>query len=359
MRVAMFVTADLPYPYPKEQVFAPLDTTALLADGLMKRGIDVTWYAAEGTKSQARVSTYGIKPVRYIEGWETLSKSKQSNLSILHNTAFLSRLTKECEQYDLIHIHLELGLAFARLMPSKPIVVTLHNPLTTVHVQANFDLNKDLKNLNYISISDNQRLGRQDLNYRATIYHGLKTSELNWSDQPSDRWLFVGRVIPDKGAHIAIQIAKKANIKLDIIGPNNLHDEVNAKYFKEQIEPHLDGENIRYLGAKSREELNELYPKARGFLFPLQWGEPFGLTVIEAMAAGTPTVTFKRGSMPELIENGKTGFVVDTEEEMIEAIRNIGQISRAHCREEAVKRFSSERVIDEYLEVYRHLVSDS
>lgn len=360
MRVAQFVTADLPFPYPKGQIFAPLDTSALLAEGLVRRGVDVTWYATEGTKSPARIASFGIKPLRLMDGWEDFPQTKKDHLSVLYSAAFLSHVAKEYEQYDVIHLHtFFLALAFARLMPNKPIVLTLHNPLTSIHVQANLDLHEDVRNLHFVSISDNQRLGRKGLNYQATIYHGLKVADLPWSTQPEDRWIFVGRVVPDKGAHIAVRIAKKAKIKLDIVGPNYLEDATNAKYFHEEIEPFLDGENIRYLGSKTREELSQLYSKAKGYLFPLQWEEPFGLTVIEALAAGTPTVAFKRGSMAEIIEDGKTGFIVDSEAAMVEAIGRIDQIDRGYCRQQAEKRFSSERVIDEYLKLYCRLVSDS
>ena len=360
MRVAQFVTADLPFPYPVGQVFASLDTTALLTDGLVRHGVEVDWFAAEGTKSLAKVKTLDIEPLRFIKDWETFPQSKKNYISVLYGAAFLSEIASKYEQYDVIHIHtFFLALAFAKLMPKRPVLLTLHDPLMSSVVQRNFNLFKDLKNLHYVSISNNQRLGRTDLNYQATIYHGLNVSQLPWSDSPEDRWVFVGRVVQDKGAHIAVRIAQKAKIKLDIIGPNYLDEEVNSKYFNEQIKPHVDGNNIRYLGPKTRQELNDIYPKAKGFLFPLQWEEPFGLTVIEAMSAGTPTVTFKRGSMPEIIENGKTGYVVENEEEMVVAVSNISKISRDYCRQQALERFSAERVVSDYLTVYNKLISSN
>ncbi len=357
MKIAEFVTADLPHPYPKDQVFAPLDTATLLIDRLVEHDFDVTFYAAEGTKSKAKVRSFGIEPVRSLDGWDTFAQTKKDHLSVLYGAAFLSHIVDECEQYDVIHLHtFFLALAFARLMPHKPIVVTLHNPLTGIHVQSNLDLHRDLKNLHYISISNNQRLGRPDLSYAATIYHGLNVDDLPWSDTSSERWIFVGRVVPDKGAHIAVRLAKQAGIALDVIGPNYLDDPTNAKYFHEEIEPHIDGQTIRYLGAKSHEELTEIYAQAKGHLFPLQWEEPFGLTVIEALAAGTPTVAFKRGSLPEIIEHGKNGFIVETESEMLESIKKIDTIDRSVCRASAQKRFSAERVLADHIKVFSDVV---
>ena len=349
MKIAQFVTADVSYPVPGNEVFASFDTTHLLVESLVRAREDVTLYAVEGTQTSAHLVTHGIKASRTVP--------RLHGLAAVHGTAMLSYIAKEYEQYDVIHLHtLSLSaLSFARLMPRRPVVITLHDPLNVPLIQASLDLHQDLSNVHYVSISNNQRITRPDLNYAATIYHGLVIENIPWSKEPTNRWIFFGRIILNKGADIAVKIAIAAGIGLDIVGPNYLEDDANRQYFNEKIAPYVDGEKIRYFGTKSHDDIKTLLPKARGFLFPLQWEEPFGLTVIEALAAGTPTLGFKRGSLPEIIEHGKTGFLVDTEQQMIQYINKIDSIRREDCRKAAEDRFSMSRVTNQYLELYKKL----
>lgn len=355
MKIAEFVSAELPYPLPKGEVFAPIDVVWQLAESFVKSGHDVTWYAPKGTSTSAKIKDFGIEPVRLKKFWQEKNDAGRAIQSIFYDTVMLSRLTQESDQYDVIHLHsTRVSLPFCRLM-TRPVVITLHNPFDSEFAVEQTLLHSDLKNVHYVSISDNQRQNNPSINYAKTIYHGLNLDQHPWTEKGGDRWLFVGRIVPNKGAHTAIEIIKKAGAKLDIIGPT-YDDDKNQNYFETQIKPHVDNNNIRYLGPMSKEELYSYYfPAARGFIFPLEWDEPFGLTVIESLAAGTPVVTFPKGSMSELIENGKTGYLSRSVEEAVIAVKNIDQISRSYCRYVVEQRFSINRVVEDYLETFSRL----
>ncbi len=354
MKIAEFVSAELPYPLPDGEVFAPIDVVWQLAESFTKSGHDVTWYAPKGTKTKATVKDFNIEPVRLQKFWQEKNNASRAIQSIFFDSVLLSHLARESDNYDIIHLHsTRISLPFCRLI-KKPVVITLHNPFDSEFSIEQTLLHKDLPNVSYVSISNNQRQNNPSINYVKTIYHGLELDQHPWTEKGGDRWLFVGRVVPNKGAHTAIEIIKKAGGKLDIIGPT-YDDEKNEQYFETQIKPHLD-ENIRYLGPVSKEDLYSYYfPAARGFLFPLEWEEPFGLTVIESLAAGTPVVCFPRGSMPELMEDKKTGFMPSNVAEAVGAVKNIDQISRSYCRYVAEQRFPINRVAEDYLETFSRL----
>jgi glycosyltransferase involved in cell wall biosynthesis len=171
--------------------------------------------------------------------------------------------------------------------------------------------------------------------------------------------IIVGRITPEKGIAEAIRIAKAARVKLLIIGHVTTHLPWSEEYFLKEVKRHIDGDKIRYIERLPYHDVVQLMGKAKGFLFPLQWDEPFGMVVIEAMAAGTPVVAYRRGSMPELIKNGDTGYLVESEAEMIETIRRIERLDRAFCRDWVRERFSLEQMVDGYERLYKMAVTDS
>ena len=355
MRIAEFVSSELPFPLPAGEVFAPIDVVNDLVDGFVKKGHDVTWYAPAGTKTSGQLRDCGIEPVRLQSHYTEKNDAGRAIQSIFFDEVFLANVVNDADQFDVIHLHsTRIALPFCRLL-KKPVIITLHNPFDSDFAIKQTELHKDLTNVHYVSISDNQRKPNPGIDYVKTIYHGMNLDEHPWTEKGEDRWLFVGRVVPNKGAHTAIEIAKKAGVKLDIAGPT-YDDPKNREYFNTQIKPHVDGDQIRFLGPLPKEHLfSYYYPASTGLLFPLQWEEPFGLTVIESLAAGSPVVAFPRGSMPELIEPGKTGFLPRNIEEAVTAVKNVNSISRATCRYVAEQRFSSDRVTDDYLEVFAKL----
>jgi glycosyltransferase involved in cell wall biosynthesis len=185
------------------------------------------------------------------------------------------------------------------------------------------------------------------------VYNGIDMNEILFNDKPEDFFIIVGRMTPGKGIAEAIRIAKKAGARLLVVGHVTTHLPWSEEYFLKEVKPYIDGDQIRYIERLPYHEIVRLMSKAKGFLFPLQWDEPFGMVVIEAMAAGTPVVAYSRGSMPELIKHGETGYLLDMEDEMVEAIDRIETLDRARCRKWVEERFSVERMVDGYEELYK------
>ncbi|HSX42189.1 MAG TPA: glycosyltransferase family 4 protein [Candidatus Saccharimonadales bacterium] len=353
MKIAKFITAKYAFPYPDGHVFAPYDVADSLTRGLLDQGHDVTWFAPKGTKTPATLIDCGFTAMFDRPDWQQMPPTMKHEMAIWGDGVFLSHLATIADQFDVIHLDtFLLALPFARLVKDKPIVLTLHNPLDVPNIPMNVDAHLDLQNLHFVSISQAQRQPLPQAPWAATIYHGLATKNYPWQEKSDDRWLFVSRIIPQKGAHIAAKLAQELNEPLDIIGPIDQRDQA---YFDEQIKPFVDGKQVRYLGAKAHNELPVYYAKAKGFLFPIQKTEAFGLVVIEALAAGTPVVAFNLGSMSELITSGKDGFVVETEAEMAEAMKKIATISRAACRQTVIDRFSEERVVNDYIKLFESI----
>jgi glycosyltransferase involved in cell wall biosynthesis len=244
-------------------------------------------------------------------------------------------------KYDLLHIHpIDRALPLAFAARDVKVAYTLHDPIYPWRAEVYSMFGSPNQKL--ISISDSQRKPAPNLNYLETIYNGVNLNEFTYSESGGDHLLYVGRIIPEKGVSEAVEAAIKANEKLVIIGPAPRNE-----YWDKKIKPYL-GENITHINFVPRNQLSKYYRKAKAVLCPIQWEEPFGLVMTEAMACGTPVIGFKRGSVPEVIENGKTGFVVDNVDQMVLAIKKVGQISRAACRKRVEDRFSTEKMIDGY-----------
>jgi glycosyltransferase involved in cell wall biosynthesis len=189
-----------------------------------------------------------------------------------------------------------------------------------------------------------------------TIYDGIDLQEIPFNDAPEDFFIIVGRMTPGKGIAEAIRIAKRAKVKLLIVGHITTHLPWSESYFLREVKPHVDGKQIRYIERLPYSQLMKWISRAKGFLFPLQWDEPFGMVVVEAMAAGTPVLSYRRGSMPELVEDGGTGYLLEDEDGFIEALTGIERLSRKRCRQWVEKNFSLERMVDSYERIYRSVV---
>ena len=203
----------------------------------------------------------------------------------------------------------------------------------------------------YVSISDADRSA--DLDYIKTIHHGINIKQFDFQPAPSDYLLFFGRIHNDKGARQAVEIAGACDKKLILAGI--IQDQA---YYDRYIDPCLDNDKVMYAGSVGPVERNRLLGKASALLHPIQFNEPFGLSVIESMACGTPVIAFDRGSMPELIKNGKTGFLVNNVDEAVEAVACIKEIDRAICRRHVERHFTVDRMINEYIQVYEMIIKD-
>jgi len=355
----MMVRGYLPLPRPSDMVYAPIDLAGALAEGLQARGHQVDFYGPLGSESAgATIVNRNLRPLATSnqEFQTLLGSGEQVNHyvpalwdSYLAQTMFERARAGE---YDLLHFqHPEVALPLAGAYRDVSVVYTLNDPVYPWYKEV-FEL-YDSPNQHYVSISDNQRRDAPDLNYAATVYNGIDTDDFRFSAEHEDYLLFTGRVVPEKGVKEAIAVAEATNHRLLIVGPV---PPAAQGYFEQYIKPHLSG-RILYLGFIERDKILPYYQKAKALLMPIQWEEPFGLTSIEAMACGTPAIVMARGSMPEIILNGKTGFLVHSTGEMIEAVRKVNQLNRRACREHVKAHFALKQMVDGYERVYEQVLA--
>lgn len=275
---------------------------------------------------------------------------------------------------DIIHDHPGSGIItseeYGRYKDQidTPILSTLHGVFSDKDKKRNEEwirLQKEGGKVFFNAISNSQKRSfeRIGINIEEVVYHGIPLDSFGLEREKEDYLFSIGRISPEKGQDIAIDIAKRTDRSLIIAGEVHSVDEA---YWREKIEPHIDGDQIKFVGPKTDDEKILLYQKAAGFIFPLQWSEPFGLILIESMACGTPVVTFNRGSVPEVVEDGKTGFVIqetgDREkdlEAMVEAVNNLNLIKPEDCRSLVEDKFSIEKEAENYLNLYERLIDSS
>ena len=306
-----------------------------IADGIAQLGAEVTLFATGDSLTAGKLESICAT------GYEEDRTQDAKVLECLH----ISNLMEQATKFDIIHNNFDfLPLTYTGLI-NTPMVTTIHgfSSERIIPVYKKYNANN-----HYVSISNSDR--SPELNYIATVYNGLNADKFVYNEHPKDYLLCFSRIHPHKGTAEAIAIAKKTNQKLIIAGI--VQDE---RYFKEQVEPHLD-EQIQYIGSAGPEKRNALLGGAIALLHPISFDEPFGLSVAEAMLCGTPVIAFNRGSMPELISNGKTGFLVSNIDEAAEAVASLKNIRRANCREWAESKFSSQKMAGDYLEVYKKIL---
>ncbi len=350
MKIATMARSYLPVPRPADMTNAPMDLALAITNGLARLGHQVTFYASSGTQLPGiSVKTLNLPPLAHnIKEFGDLmadeAKTSHNILGLWDQFMVRDMFERAREgEYDLIHLHHpEAGLPFASLYPDVPVVFTTHDPIESWFREAITMYASP--NQFFVSISDNQRTTAPDLPYIATVHNGIDTDLFAYSNAPDDYLLFAGRITPEKGVREAIQVAEDSGSRLLIIGPVYAGQE---DYFETQVKPHLN-EKILYLGLMEREKMATYYQKAKALLFPIQWEEPFGLTMIEAMACGTPVLTLARGSVREVVSNGRTGFIVDSLTEMTAAVDKIGQLKRQDCRKHIENHFSNSHMVENY-----------
>jgi glycosyltransferase involved in cell wall biosynthesis len=308
--------------------------TGLLADGLVGRGVDVTLFAT--LDSQTAAALDGVAPRGY-ESDENLDGRIWEGLHVAHALA-------RSGEFDLVHNHLDwLPLAFSTFCRTR-MLTTIHgfsDPKILPAYQA--------ANSAYVSISDADRA--PELNYCATIHHGIDLSLFSFSATGGEDLVILGRIHPDKGTADAIEIARRTGRRLKIAGPIQ-----DRAYFTEQIAPLIDNARVCYLGSVGPGQRSELLATAAALLHPIAFAEPFGLSVVESMAAGTPVIAYRRGSMPEIIDEGMTGFLVSDVESAAAAVEPATKLDRRKVRSVAERRFSADRMVDDYLALYGALL---
>jgi glycosyltransferase involved in cell wall biosynthesis len=309
--------------------------TGLIADGLVERGVDVTLFATLNSITKATLD--GVSPAGYEESGEIDGRVWEA----MHVSHALSRSA----EFDLVHNHLDwLPLAFSAHCAAPM--------LTTVHGFSGRNILPAYRRArsHFVSISDSDR--SPDLDYLATVHHGIDLAGLPLHPDGGDDLIVFGRIHPDKGTDLAIEIARRAGRRLIMCGIVQ-----DRAYFAELIEPRIDGDRVVYLGSVGPDERAAVLGSGAALLHPIRFAEPFGLSVVESMACGTPVVAYRRGSMPEVIDEGVTGRLVDDVDEAVAAVAGIAGIDRAGCAARARDRFSADRMVDDYLTIYRKIVS--
>lgn len=334
MRVAML--APIAWRTPPRN-YGPWElVTSMLTEALVARGIDVTLFATLDSITAATLD--GVVPAPYGEDASIDAK--------VWEFRHLANLFEQAGRFDLIHNQADFPAhAFARLTDT-PIVTTIHG-FSSERILPMYVEYQDV--VHYVAISDADC--HPDLRYAATIHHGIPIDDFPLNPSGSDDLLFFGRIHPDKGAAEAIAAARTCGRHLHMYGIVQDKD-----YYERDVEPAVDGARVTYHGAVGGARRLRALGDARALLHLINFDEPFGLSVIEAMACGTPVIATRRGSMPELIEHGITGFLVDSLDEANQAIKRIDEIDRGRVRRAVADRFSVDRMADDYLTLYRRVV---
>jgi glycosyltransferase involved in cell wall biosynthesis len=311
--------------------------TSLLTEALVARGVDVTLFATLDSLTAGRLD--GVIPRGYSEDPGIDAKVAEA----LH----IAHVFERAGEFDLIHNQADfMPLVFSPLV-ATPMVTTIHG-FSSPRILPVFE--RYNARGHYVAISDADRAA--SLTYAATIHHGIEVDKFPFDPVGSDDLLFFGRIHPDKGAGEAIRAARAAGRRLVMCGL--VQDE---GYHQREVAPFVDGEQVDYRGVVGGEERLRLLGQSRALLHLLGFDEPFGLSVIEAMACGTPVIAYRRGSMPELIDDGVTGFLVDGFDEAVAAIGRLGEIDRAQCRRAVEERFTVNRMADAYLALYERILA--
>ncbi len=309
---------------------------SLLTEGLVEKGIEVTLFATKNSITKAHLVS--VCPQGYEEDNELIPKVWEC----LH----ISEMFERGNDFDIIHNHFDyLPLTYMK-MASTPVVTTIHGFSSPKILPVYKKYNNQSY---YVSISNAAR--DPNLDYIATVYHGIDLNQFTFNSEPENYLLFFGRIHQDKGPKEAIEITRKVGMKLIFAGIIQ-----DKGYYKENIEPFLDNDLIKYVGIAGPKKRNELLGGAFALLHPINVQEAFGLSVVESMACGTPVIAFNKGSMPEVIADGKTGFLVDSIEEAVNALKKVNKIDRSECRRWVEKKFNVERMVDDYISVYESIL---
>lgn len=313
-----------------------------LTDELVRRGHDVTLFASGDSQTLARLEAVYPRALRL---------DPEIKEHVMYEILETSLVYQQAAEFDIIHSHVGIWTLPVACLASTPTVHTLHGIFT----RDNSKVFTQHSSQPYISISNAQR--QLDLNYVSTVYNGIKPEEYPFVAHPQEPpyLVFLGRFSPEKGPQHAIAIAKQAGWRLKMAGKV---DVVDTEFFEKEIAPHIDNQQIEFLGEVNHAEKAELLGNAAITLFPITWQEPFGLVMIESMAAGTPVIGINLGSVPEVITHGKTGFVCQNYEEMAAMIPAALELNRQTCREDVENRFSVTKMVDGYEAVYEKIIKD-
>jgi len=313
-----------------------------LTEELVRQGHEVTLFASGDSETNAQLVAACRRSLR-------LDKRYQGQMA--HHFVMLERVFQRAGEFDIIHFHVDyLHFPLSR-RKAVTHVTTLHGRLDIPDL---VPLYQEFREMPVISISNGQREPLPWANWQATVYHGLPADIYRFHPEPGSYLAFLGRISPEKRVDRAIEIAKQVGMPLKIAAKI---DRVDQDYFESEIAPLLSNSLVEFVGEIDDDEKDEFLGNAYALLFPIDWPEPFGLVMIEAMACGTPVIAYRRGAVPELVEPGRTGFIVEGLEDAVEAVRRVAQLSRKRCREVFEQRFTAKRMAHDYVQQFDRLIT--
>jgi len=348
------------------RIFAPGMLARHLVSGLTRRGHDVTWFTAPGETSGHivpgdRKLLENDLQIRIFQDISARDKISLYGTKMYYEMDLLTRAyaAAKKDHLDVLHHFHSFGFLahFFEEITGVPTLYTLHDPMPTDDMLERWLFDR-FPTHRYVSISNSQR-GQMGKYFYDTVYNGIDISLFPFDALGGERLIAAGRMVPDKGHDVTIAVAKRVGLPLAIASwvPATIQ---KSTYYKEKIEPLIDGKDIQIYSMMEGNELARFYQKARAFVFPIQWEEPFGMVMIEAMACGTPVVAYNRGSVAEIVKDGVTGFIVDEKrgvEGLVEAVRRIGEIDRAACRRHVEEHFTVEKMVEGYERAYKKILA--
>jgi len=313
-----------------------------LTEELVHQGHDVTLFASGDSQTAAKLVPCSPRSLRLDPG---------SIDATAHHVVMLEKIARMREQFDVVHFHIDyLHFPISRRSP-VPNLTTLHGRLDIPDL---VPLYREFSEMPVVSISYAQREPLPWLNWVDTVYHGLPEGLYSFRSRPGNYLAFLGRVSPEKRADRAIRIAKAVGMELRIAAKV---EDVDRKYFEEEVAPHLGDPMIQFVGEIGEREKNVFLGNAYALLFPIDWPEPFGLVMIEAMACGTPVIAYRQGSVPEVMVDGETGFIVEETDDAVDAVKRVADLSRERCREIFEERFTAGRMARDYVSIYERIAA--
>ena len=339
MRIALIASPFIPVPpicYGGTELFV-----AHLAESLSQMGHEVVVYANGESKVQAELRWYYRQTM-----WPPVGDFGETLKEVTHTAWAIRDALDTC---DVIHLNNTFGLPYSHFV-KVPFVCTIHHP----HEKALTEFYCQYPEAQYVTISKHSQQFEMMPNVR-TIHHGINVSKYCFTSKKEMYFSFLGRIVPVKGAHTAIEIAKRTGIPLKIAGEVQ---PIFRDYFEREIAPHIDGKFIQYLGEANFVTKNELLANSMALIFPIEWDEPFGLTMIEAMACGTPVLALSRGSVPEIVRNGVSGFSCSSLNEMVGRVPDLTKLNPSTIRQYAQEHFSVEKMANAYLQLYSGITQE-
>jgi glycosyltransferase involved in cell wall biosynthesis len=315
---------------------------SLLTDELVRRGHEVVLRASGDSITLAELRSVYPRSLRSESGIDSV---------VPYELAHISEALRDAPNFDVVHNHTgEMLMAFADLV-DVPVLTTTHGNLSP---DSRFIWQRYTGYYNTISYSQARYIsGFPNARFAGVVHNAIDLKTFPFQEEKSDYLLDLARVSPEKGTHLAVEVARRANMPLIIAGKV---DDADVDYYHGVVEPLIDGEHVRFLGEADGETKRALYANAKALLTPIIWEEPFGLVMPEAMACGTPVIAFARGAAPEIVVDGETGFLVDTVDEMVEAVRHVGEIDPKRCRQHVERHFDVPVMADAYLQVYEKML---